>query len=132
MTPRARMARCISTAIAIGALAFFPLRFAPAAAAQDKAIDVQVEVQGHIEGLEAHHIEELCEQLFEDAHQTVTDEDGPDVLVVHLLIAADDDGSGYTIHVAAGAYKQDVDFESVSTSETALHEVVEDVDDNDE
>ena len=125
-------ARIIITGLAIGALALLPARFLPTASAAGKAIDVQVEIQGHIEGLEAHHVEEIAEKLFEAAHEAVTEEDGPDVLVVHLLIAADDDGTGYTIHVAAGAFKEDVDFDSVDTIETSLHEVVDDVDEADE
>jgi hypothetical protein len=130
MTPRILSGRTFVTALALGALFLFPARFVPTAAAQDKAIDVQVEIQGHIEGLEAHHVEEIAEHLFQEAHRHVVDEDGPDVMVVHLLIVADDDGHGYTIHVAAGAYKEDVDFESVSTIETSLHQVVDDVDEH--
>ena len=124
--------RMLVTGLAFGALILLPARFVPSVSAADKAIDVQVEVQGHIEGLEAHHVEEIAESLFADAHKTVTEEDGPDVLVVHLLIAADDDGSGYSIHVVAGAYTEDVDFESVETIESSLHEIVADVDENDE
>jgi hypothetical protein len=133
MTLNALSGRIFTTALALGALLFLVTgRMAPTAAAAGKAIDVQVEVQGHIEGLEAHHVEEIAESLFKSAGETVTEEDGPDVLVVHLLIAADDDGNGYTIHVVAGAYTQDVDFDSVDTIEASLHEVVEDVDENDD
>lgn len=127
-----RPSRFLVSALAIVALLFLSGRFVPIASAADKAIDVQVEVQGHVEGLEAHHVEEICKSIFRDAHKTVTEEDGPDVLVVHLVIAADDDGGGYTIHVAAGAFAHDVDFDSVDTIEESLHEVVEEVDESGE
>ncbi len=131
MSLKSVSSRTLIAVLALGALCVFSARLAPVAEAADKAVNVEVEVH-NVPGITEADVEDLAEKLFASAGQAVTEEDGPDVLVVHLIIEGDDDGSGFTIHVAAGAFKGDVDFDSADDLDDALHNVVEDVEGEDE
>jgi hypothetical protein len=101
---------------------------APARAA-DKQVDVSVTVTGNIEGISDQEVEDLCEHLLEAAHVAVTDGDGPDVIELHLAIHIDEDGEGFSIAFAAGAWSDTAEVESADDLDevltTEIHEFVE-------
>ena len=99
------------------------------ARAADKQVDVSVTVTGNIEGVTDKDVEDLCEHLLEAAHVAVTDGDGPDVIELHLAIHIDDDGEGFSIAFAAGAWSDTAEVESADQLDevltTEIHEFVE-------
>ena len=122
LTPGIRVFAALAAFVLIGGLA------SPARAA-DKQVDVSVTITGNIEGITEQHVEELTEHLLEAAHVAVTDSDGPDVIELHLTIHIDEDGQGFQIAFAAGAWSDTAecdgpdDLDEVLTTE--VHEFVE-------
>lgn len=120
----------------LGVIALVSTLLGPAKAAplqRETNVDVTVSVSGNIEGISAEDVEDLAEHLLEQASIAVTDEDGPDTIVLHLEIVVDDDGEGYEIHFAAAGWSDSVDIDSFDELDeiltTEIHEFVEVVED---
>jgi hypothetical protein len=107
---------CLAAAVLVAVGVFTPASAAPAPA-DHKSVDVSVTVVGDIDDVDEGEVEALAEHLLEAGHIAVTDDDGPDVIELHITIALDDDGHGFAIHFEAGAWKQDADINEISELE---------------
>ena len=113
ITAHGRLPVCLAAAVFVVAALFSSASAAPAPAQHHKSVDVSVSVVGNLEGVDQKDVEDLVEHLLEQGHVAVTDEDGPDVIELHIVIALDDDGQGFAIHLEAGAWKDGGDIDSI-------------------
>ena len=112
---------CLAAAAFVVVGLFLPASAAPAPVQHQKSVDVSVSVVGNIEDVDQDEIEKLVEGMLEAGHIAVTDEDGPDVIEMHIAIALDDDGHGYAIHIEAGAWKGGGDIDDIDQIDEFLH-----------